>query len=92
MTIAGCAMANSPVFGPLYTGSVRGPVSMGDGSVAQSKTGRATATAVFGIGTGDASIEAAATAGAISKIHHVDCEAFNLLGIYTTYTTIVYGQ
>lgn len=44
------------------------------------------------VATGDASIEAAAKAGGITKIHHVDFENFSILGIYATFTTVVYGD
>jgi len=42
--------------------------------------------------TGDASISAAAASGGISRIHHVDHETLNILGIYAKYTTVVYGE
>jgi hypothetical protein len=41
---------------------------------------------------GDASISAAAQNGGITRIHHVDHETMNILGIYAKYTTIVYGE
>jgi hypothetical protein len=42
--------------------------------------------------TGDASITAAATNGGITKIHHVDHETLNILGIYARYVTVVHGE
>ena len=41
---------------------------------------------------GDSSIMAAAAAGGINKIHHVDYEVFNFLGIVASHTTVVYGE
>jgi len=54
--------------------------------------GTAKATAIIGIATGDASIAAAMSNGGITKVHHVDTEVTNILGIYATYTTVVYGE
>ena len=44
------------------------------------------------ISGGDSSITAAASAGGINKIHHVDYEVFNFLGIVASHTTVVYGE
>ena len=41
---------------------------------------------------GDSSIMAAASAGSINRIHHVDHEVFNFLGIVASHTTVVYGE
>jgi hypothetical protein len=30
--------------------------------------------------------------GGITRIHHVDHETSNILGVYAKYTTIVYGE
>lgn len=58
-----------------------------------SKVGTASATNILGLVlTGDASIEAAAKSAGIKKISHVDRENFNILGIYSTYKVIVYGE
>ncbi len=40
----------------------------------------------------DASIQAAATDGEISNIHHVDFKTRSILGLYVKHTTIVYGR
>jgi len=57
------------------------------------KFGEAEAQTILGlIAQGDCSIEAAAQDGGITKIHHVDHETKNILGIVATYKTIVYGQ
>jgi hypothetical protein len=44
------------------------------------------------ISGGDSSIMAAASAGNINKIHHIDYEVFNFLGIVASSKTIVYGE
>ncbi len=44
------------------------------------------------ISGGDSSIMAAAYAGGINTIHHVDYEVFNFLGIVAAQTTVVYGE
>jgi len=41
---------------------------------------------------GDASIQAAMQNGGITKIHHVDYKVTSVLGVYATYTTVVYGE
>ncbi len=56
------------------------------------KTGRATAWGILVYATGDASISAAMANGGITRIHHVDHETMNILGVYARYTTIVYGE
>ncbi|MGD0016058.1 MAG: TRL-like family protein [Verrucomicrobiia bacterium] len=85
----GCAMV-TPMNGSLYT-DMKGPVAMGDASH-MPKTGTATATAIIGIATGDASIETAMKNGGITKVHHVDTQVKNILGVYAEYTTVVYGE
>lgn len=91
--ISGCAMAPAPVSGWAYT-NVRGPIaatSKEDWS--DKKVGSATAKSILGlIATGDASIQAAAKNGGITKIHHVDHETRSVLGVIAEFTTIVYGE
>jgi hypothetical protein len=57
-----------------------------------SRIGRATAIGIVAASWGDASISAAMRNGGITRIHHVDHETTNLLGVYARYTTIVYGE
>ena len=87
--LGGCAMV-TPMNGSLYT-DIKGPVAMGQAG-GMSKVGTAKATAVIGIATGDASIDAAMKNGGITKVHHVDTQVKNILGIYAEYTTTVYGE
>jgi len=86
---SGCAGV-TPMNGSLYT-EMKGPVAMGN-AAQMTKTGTATATAIIGIATGDASIETAMKNGGITKVHHVDSQVKNILGIYAEYTTVVYGE
>ncbi len=89
--ISGCAAVRTPVSGSLYL-----DVSAGDGvatTASASKKGTSMATTILGwVGTGDASISAAAKAGGISKVAYVDYHSTNILGIFGTTTTIVYGE
>lgn len=58
-----------------------------------SKTGEATCTSILGlIAMGDCSVDAAAEAGHISTIKSVDSKVFSILGIFSTYTTVVKGN
>jgi TRL-like protein family len=88
--IAGCALGHGPVVAPV-TFNMTGPVSAGP-AVTAPKVGRAQAWGIVLFATGDASISAAARNGGITKIHHVDHETMNILGIYAKYTTIVHGE
>lgn len=90
---AGCAVTYmGAAYGGLVTANVKGPVSMGDAAVKPAKTGIAQAQAIIFFASGDASIDAAMKNGNITKVHHVDCETFSVLGLYATYKTIVYGE
>ena len=89
--LAGCIVP-SPVAGGLYT-NAKGPVTATASTAGFSKVGTATATSILGlIGTGDASIDAAMRNGGITKIHHVDYEAMQFLGLFGKLTVIVYGD
>ena len=84
MPVAGGAM------GTVYT-SVNGPVAVGS-AAGMSKVGTAKSTGIIGFAMGDSAIEAAMKAGNITRIHHVDCKVMHVLGVYSEYTTIVYGE
>lgn len=87
--LGGCTGV-TPMNGILYT-DLKGPIAVGD-ATGSSKVGTAKATAIIGIATGDASIETAMANGGITKVHHVDTKVKNILGIYATYETTVYGE
>ncbi|RDU62273.1 TRL-like family protein [Helicobacter sp. MIT 14-3879] len=87
---AGCGSVQSPVSGFVYTG-VKAPIN----STAEkgSKTGKAVCTSILGIAAyGDCSVDAAKKDGKISKVSSIDHESFSVLGIYSTFTTIVTGE
>jgi len=88
--LTGCTMGHAPVTAML-TLNERGPVSAGPATGA-SKVGRSEAWGILIFATGDASISEAMRNGNITRIHHVDHETSNFLGVYAKYTTIVYGE
>ena len=88
--LGGCATA-VPI-GTVYTG-VKLPVLATAIEGNAPKVGMATCTSVLSMfAWGDASINTAKKNGGISKVHHVDWEASNILGLYGKYTVIVYGE
>jgi hypothetical protein len=89
--LAGCAaIGQAPVTAPL-TLNMKGPVSAGP-AAGSAKVGTAEAWGILLYATGDASISAAMRNGGITRVHHVDHETTNILGVYAKYTTIVYGE
>lgn len=85
----GCASVY-PV-GSFYT-DVKLPMESGD-STACPKTGVAEAKSFLSLfAIGDASLQAAAKNGNISKINTVDWDAENILGIIGKYKTTVCGE
>jgi uncharacterized lipoprotein NlpE involved in copper resistance len=63
------------------------------GNALGAKTGEACATSILGwVTTGDASIVAASKNGGIKKIGAVDNKSTNVLGLYSTYCTVVTGD
>lgn len=58
-----------------------------------SKKGEASFTSILGIlATGDASLKEAMERGGITKVHHIDQQVTNILGLIATYKIIVYGE
>ena len=89
--LSSCAIVRTPVPGLLYT-SMKSPHSV-TGNAGASKVGTAEGMSILGlVATGDASIDAAAKAGGITKIHHVDEEGWSVLGIIAKYKVYVYGE
>ena len=89
--LSGCAaVAHGPVTAPI-TIDMKGPVSGGMAATSP-KMGTSEAWGILVFATGDASISAAMRNGGITRIHHVDNDTVNILGIYAKYTTIVYGE
>jgi hypothetical protein len=63
------------------------------GAVVTMKSGSATSESFLGwIALGDASLTSAAKNGGISKIHYADYKFENILGVYSKFTTVVYGE
>jgi len=91
VVLTGCtAVAIGPVVAAV-TIDEKGPVSVGD-MRAGMKVGMAQAEGILVVAYGDASIVAAMKDANITRVHHVDNETFNVLGIYARYKTIVYGE
>ena len=88
--LGGCAVAHGPVTAGV-TLNMKGPVAVGS-AMTGPKVGRAEAWGILVYATGDASISEAARNGGITRIHHVDQETTNILGVYAKYVTIVYGE
>ncbi|MCD6416581.1 MAG: hypothetical protein J7M08_07790 [Planctomycetes bacterium] len=72
--------------------NTKSAVAVGDTSVGMSKVGEATCEGILFLSKGDASIKAAMEEAGITRIHHVDSEEQNILGIYSTKTIRVYGE
>ena len=89
--LAGCAVIGSaPVTAPIVIAE-KGPVSAGS-AAGSAKVGTSEAWGILIFATGDASISKAMQNGGITRVHHVDHETTNILGLWAKYTTIVYGE
>jgi hypothetical protein len=96
--LSACTMASAPIQGMLFS-DIKGPVDMKPGSTSgRLVEGKATATGVIGIVTGDCSYDAAlrdALSRAPGSDHLtnivVDHHSRGILGIWAEYTTIVRG-
>jgi hypothetical protein len=88
--LAGCTYPTGAVIAPVMM--TKSPVAVGDPLVGQTKQGTAQVEGIILLARGDASIKTAMENGRITRIHHVDSEEFNILGIYCTRTITVYGE
>ena len=90
--LTGCAaVTKQPLTGFLYSEVKDGMIA--NETSGMGKKGTATATSILGwVATGDASITAAMKNGGITKVHHVDFESTSIIGVYATYTVVVYGE
>ena len=92
--ISGC-LTHAPVNGLIYNGS-KGPVAATSGNATDySKIGKATCHAFnfyISIAWGDCSVQKAQRAGGLTEVTIVDNEIFEILSIYGSYTTVVYGN
>ena len=88
--LMGCATM-IPV-GTFYTG-VKFPLAATGNSGVSTKTGEAKCMSILSVvAVGDCSIDAAKKNGGITKVHHVDWDAMNILGFYGSYKVIVSGE
>jgi len=93
--LGGCAWAMSPVGdGWIYT-DVKGPIHATNAPVNEKtlKVGRAKCHNVLGLfAWGDATLETAMKNGDLTRVQHVDHESYTILGCYSEFTTVVYGD
>ena len=93
LLFSGCGFVSTPATGMLFTGTKAPVLATGDAlDPSKKKVGEATCTIILGVAYGDCSIETATKNGNIKKVHSVDSETFNVLGIYATYKVIVTGE
>jgi hypothetical protein len=91
LVAAGCAvMPNGSIIAPVAV--TQSPVAVGDLSVGTSKHGQSMCEGYLFVAVGDASIQAAMENGGITRIHHIDSEELNVLGIYARQIIHVYGE
>jgi len=91
--LSGCAGIGG-VAGGTYAGvftQTDAAVAVGNAAGSE-KVGTSESQAIVCIATGDSSIQKAMQNGGITKIHHVDCKVFSVMGVYAKYTTVVYGE
>lgn len=88
-----CAVVGTPVGkGALYTSVTSGDFVTSN-TISGKKVGQSSATNILGlVATGNAGIEQAAKNAGIKKVSHVDSKKTTILGIFSTYTTTVYGE
>jgi hypothetical protein len=96
LVLSGCVGYDAPVVPPggyLYTNTQAPNDIDADASQLGTKRGESTSSTVLGlVAWGDASVYAAANAGGITTIRHVDYKYNNILSVYATFTTVVYGD
>jgi hypothetical protein len=92
LALPGCLAVHGPPIGLLCT-YAQGPVAVAsDAPLADPKVGRAESHSALLFTYGDASIAAAMKQGGITRVHHVDYEVKSLFGVFTEFTTVVYGE
>jgi hypothetical protein len=87
-SLIGCGALYTDIKTPLP------PLSINQDAQARTHVGKAScASYVWVVALGDCSVQAAMQNGNISKVHHVDSEFKSyFLGIYSKFTTVVYGE
>lgn len=88
LSISGCALLYNDLKTPLPSLSVEASTQT------RTQVGTSScASYVWVVALGDCSVEAAMKNGSVSKVHHVDAEFKSyFFGIYTKFTTVVYGE
>ena len=90
LTLSSCGGLSTRPVGSVYA-DVADPVAATSSS--GSRIGEATSTSYLGVvALGDSSVDAAKRNGGISSVSSVDVKRKNILGIITTYTTVVRGN
>jgi hypothetical protein len=91
LSLFGCAMAQSPVNGTLWS-DVKSDGFATDAYGGTAK-GEACASSILGlVAMGDSSIETAKRQGGVMQVTAVDHTVNNYVGFYAKYCTIVYGK
>ena len=93
--LTGC-MFTAPVIPPtaLVFTNIKAPIDVDAASTPVAlRKGEASSISVLGlVAVGDASVHAAAEEGDLTKVEHIDYKFLNVLGLFTRFTTIVYGE
>jgi hypothetical protein len=86
--LSGCAVLYTDIKTPIPS------LSINTDAQGTAHVGKAScASYVWVVALGDCSVQAAMQNGGISKVHHVDSEITSyFFGIYTKFTTVVYGE
>lgn len=94
LTGCGVTMMTSPTVGGIYTNTTSPTTVTTDPAVSASKKGVAECMSVLAIvAWGHCGVEDAMRNGKITKVKHVDHDTFSVvLGVYSKYTTTVYGE
>lgn len=91
LVTAGCMGESSPVYGRIYTDVHYG--NLATTATDATKQGEACAKSILTLfAMGDATVTTAKAQGGITQVAAVEHAAFNVLGIYSTWCTIVKGQ
>ena len=93
LLLAGCA-ANSPVQGMYYTGTAfpSGDKVKLDAESDEMQGKSSCYSILYLIAFGNCGIDKAMENGGITKVHHVDNKAMNILFLFVKYDTVVYGE
>ena len=91
IAMPGMTCVTGPVVAPIVI-EQRAPIGVGDTQAPATKVGRSKASGIILVSFGDASIARACKEANITRIHHVDAEVLSILGVYSRWETLVYGE